>query len=91
MRPCPIVATGSTLGVVDLLDSPAPIVREATEALAVHYEHRRRDIPTAKSLALQALTCAGGGSRDGAIRHRVARLDRKLGAVGASAAAASLF
>ncbi|HEY6509855.1 MAG TPA: ribonuclease H-like domain-containing protein [Vicinamibacterales bacterium] len=77
--------------VVDLPESPAPIVREATEALAVHYEHRRRDIPTARSLALQALTHGGGGGRESAIRHRVARLDRKLGVAGASDAPASLF
>lgn len=77
--------------VVDLPDSPAHIVREATEALAVHYEHRRRDIPTARSLALQALTHGEGGRRENAIRHRVARLDRKLGAADAGAAGTSLF
>ena len=64
--------------VLDLEGSPAHIVREATDALAVHYEHRRRDLRAAKSYALQSLEFQGSPTREGAIRHRVARLDRKL-------------
>ena len=63
---------------LELEGSPPHIVREVTDALAVHYEHRRRDLRTAKSYALRALGFEGSPSRDGAIRHRVARLDRKL-------------
>jgi hypothetical protein len=58
---------------------PAPLAREASEALAVHYEHRARDLAKAKSLALRALDVDGSGARRAAIDHRVARLDRKLG------------
>jgi uncharacterized protein YprB with RNaseH-like and TPR domain len=64
--------------VLELNDSPAHIVREATEALAVHHEHRRRELRVAKSYALQSLECEGSPGREGAIRHRVARLDRKI-------------
>ena len=64
--------------VLELEGSPPNIVREATEALAVHYEHRRRDLRAARSYALQALGFEGSPSREGAIRYRVARLDRKL-------------
>ena len=64
--------------VLELEGSPPHIVREATDALAVHYEHRRRDPWTAKSYALQALQFEGSPTREDAIRHRVARLDRKL-------------
>jgi hypothetical protein len=64
--------------VLELEGSPPQIVREATDALAVHYEHRRRDLRAAKSYALQSLGFEGSPSREGAIRHRVARLDRKL-------------
>ena len=64
--------------VLELDGSPPQIVREATDALAVHYEHRRRDLLVAKSYALQALGFEGSPTREGAIRHRVARLDRKL-------------
>jgi uncharacterized protein YprB with RNaseH-like and TPR domain len=64
--------------VLEIEGSPPHIVREATDALAVHYEHRRRDLQVAKSYALQALAFEGSPTREGAIRHRVARLDRKL-------------
>ena len=63
---------------LELEGSPPHIVREATDALAVHFEHRRRDPRTAKSYALRSLQFQGSPSREGAIRHRVARLDRKL-------------
>jgi uncharacterized protein YprB with RNaseH-like and TPR domain len=58
---------------------PAAIVREATDALAVHHEHRRRDPGTARAFALQALRFHGGPARRQAIEHRLARLDRKMG------------
>ena len=64
--------------VLELEGSPPQIVREATDALAVHFEHRRRDLRAAKSYALRSLGFEGNPSREGAIRHRVARLDRKL-------------
>jgi uncharacterized protein YprB with RNaseH-like and TPR domain len=58
---------------------PPPIVREATEALAVHHEHRARDLEAARQFALQALPLQGSASRREAVQHRLARLNRKLG------------
>ena len=49
----------------------------ATEALAIHHEHRERDLEGARELALFALEEADG-VRGEDVRHRLARLDRKL-------------
>jgi uncharacterized protein YprB with RNaseH-like and TPR domain len=48
----------------------------ATEALAIHQEHRARDLAGARELALAALDEAGARTDD--LRYRLARLDRKL-------------
>jgi len=58
--------------------SPA-YAREASEALAVHHEHRARDLEMARTFALQSLSLHGTAARQQATRHRLARLDRKLG------------
>lgn len=49
----------------------------ATEALAIHHEHRERDLDGARELALFALQDAAGARADG-MRHRLARIDRKI-------------
>jgi len=49
----------------------------AAEALAIHHEHRDRDLDSARELALFALEEAEGRRADG-MRHRLARIDRKL-------------
>ena len=54
----------------------------ATEALAVHHEHREKDLAGARELAM-ALLDDDTFERDRA-RHRVERLDRKLAANGNS-------
>jgi uncharacterized protein len=53
--------------------------RFAAEALAVHHEHRDRDLDSARELALFALEEAEADGRmaDG-VRHRLARLNRKI-------------
>ncbi len=51
--------------------------RDALQALAVHHEHRSRDLVSARSFTLQALR-AERGRRLEAARHRLARLQRKL-------------
>jgi uncharacterized protein YprB with RNaseH-like and TPR domain len=61
---------------------PAPIVREAAEALAIHHEHRVRDLASAKRFTLGGLAAATDGPRPSlvsAMRHRLARIERKLG------------
>lgn len=52
--------------------------RVALEALAVHHEHRARDLIAAREMAMFALGGQAAASQTEAIRHRLARLDRKL-------------
>ena len=64
----------------------------ATEALAIHHEHRDRDLPAARELALFALEAAEeSGSRSDGIRHRLARLERKIARPRLIAKSAQLF
>ena len=49
----------------------------AVEALAIHHEHRDRDLLSARELALFALQDGDGRGSDG-MRHRLARIDRKI-------------
>jgi hypothetical protein len=57
---------------------PRPVEREASEALAVHLEHRRRDLVSARDFALRLLREDGTVARRQAAEYRLARLDRKL-------------
>ena len=51
----------------------------AVEALAIHHEHRARDLETARELTLFAIEEDGPvEARVAGMRHRLARLDRKL-------------
>ncbi len=58
---------------------PAHIAQEATEALAMHHEHRLRDLSAAREFAMQALQISASATRVQAVHHRLARIDRKLG------------
>ena len=51
----------------------------AVEALAIHHEHRKRDYAAAKALAMRLLDGDESAARADAARHRIARLERKLG------------
>ena len=64
---------------LELPECPASLVREATEALAVHHEHRARDLHAARLFALRALQFESTVPRLNAVHHRLARLTRKLG------------
>ena len=57
---------------------PPNVLREATEALAVHHEHRLRDPRAARDFAMKSLPHQGTVTRRQALHHRLARLDRKL-------------
>jgi uncharacterized protein YprB with RNaseH-like and TPR domain len=57
---------------------PWSIAREASEALAVHLEHRRRDPRSARAFALRLLQVNDSPVRRQAAEYRLARLDRKL-------------
>ncbi len=54
-----------------------PLRRFAAEALAIHHEHRDRDLNSARELAMFALHDSQG-RRAADVRHRLARLDRKI-------------
>jgi hypothetical protein len=55
----------------------SPIDRRAAEALAIHHEHRARDLATARRYA-EALRTETSGRKRQQILHRLGRLDRKL-------------
>ena len=57
---------------------PPQMLREASEALAIHHEHRERDLRAAKMFALRNLEVAAATTRGDAVRHRLARIERKL-------------
>jgi uncharacterized protein len=50
----------------------------AVEALAIHHEHRERDLVSARELALFALEEGGDHRRAERYRHRLARVERKM-------------
>ena len=64
--------------ILELPNCPPAIQREASEALAVHHEHRLRDLETARVFARQSLTVSSTRSRQDAAQYRLARLERKL-------------
>ena len=74
-----VIAADAWREILELRGCPATIVREATEALAVHHEHRLRDPLSARTFALTSLRLPVTQSRREALEHRLARLDRKLG------------
>jgi hypothetical protein len=59
--------------------APGPARRDALRALAVHHEHRSKDLDSARGFALESLRAERGRGVEAA-HHRLARLQRKLGA-----------
>jgi len=72
-------AASSWRRILELRMCPVAIAREATEALAVHHEHRERDLNAAKTFALRSLQLQATAARHQAVQYRLARLDRKMG------------
>ena len=72
-------AASSWRRILELRACSAAIAREATEALAVHHEHRERDLNAAKTFALRSLQLQATAARQQAVQYRLARLDRKMG------------
>lgn len=65
-----------------LLDVPglsAELRREGLEALAIHAEHRAKDLAAARRFALNALDVSRGSRHAPEVEHRLGRLARKLG------------
>ena len=65
---------------IDLRACPPAIAREAAEALAIHHEHRVRDLDAAKRFALRSLEVERTPRWADGVRCRVARIERKLSA-----------
>ncbi|HYM25730.1 MAG TPA: ribonuclease H-like domain-containing protein [Vicinamibacterales bacterium] len=73
---------------MEMDDCPHAVAREAAEALAIHHEHRVRDLDAARSFALKGLIPGEGAPGLGNaqrtprwaenVRYRVARIERKL-------------
>jgi uncharacterized protein YprB with RNaseH-like and TPR domain len=64
-----------------LLDEPScspPCAREAYQALAIHNEHRVRDLAAAKDFALRSLAHGPHPAWYEAVQHRVARIERRM-------------
>lgn len=69
-------AAGYWRQILDVRGGPRHVAREASEALAIHHEHRLRDLAAARAFALRSLD--NGTRWNEAVRHRLARIDRKL-------------
>ena len=67
---------------LELRACPPHLMREATEALAIHHEHRVRDLKLAKTFALRILESGPRSAWADAVMHRIARIDRKLKTTG---------
>jgi uncharacterized protein len=63
---------------LEIRGCPPPLEREATAALAIYNEHRRRDLSAAKSFALRSLDSGVRPAWRDAVQHRLARLERKM-------------
>ena len=63
---------------LDLADCPGPVAHEAARALAIHHEHRMRDLRAAQAFARHGLERSPGASHANALQHRLNRLERKL-------------
>jgi uncharacterized protein YprB with RNaseH-like and TPR domain len=63
---------------LDVRGCPPNVAREATEALAIHHEHRTRNLETAKEFALRGLSPNATANAQQATQHRLARIERKL-------------
>jgi len=73
-------AASSWRQLLEVGDCPASLRREASDALAVHLEHRLRDYQSARGYAAQSLRTDTSVARKQATLHRLSRLDRKINA-----------
>jgi hypothetical protein len=64
--------------ILDVRGCPAHIAHEASQALAIHHEHRVRDLTSARRFALRTLEHGTRAARYEASRHRLNRIDRKI-------------
>jgi uncharacterized protein YprB with RNaseH-like and TPR domain len=71
-------AAGCWRRLLDEPSCPPPCAREANEALAIHHEHRLRDLTSAKTFALRSLEHEPRPAWHQAVRHRIARIERRM-------------
>ena len=71
-------AAGCWRQLLDARGCPRHIAREATEALAIHHEHRVRDLAAAKAFARRNLEHDMPPASHDAARYRLARIERKM-------------
>ncbi len=71
-------AAGWWRQLLEVAGCPSAIRREATAALAIHHEHRDRDLEAARMFALKSLEAGAEAAWGDAVRHRLARIERKL-------------
>ncbi|MFP5380029.1 MAG: ribonuclease H-like domain-containing protein, partial [Vicinamibacteria bacterium] len=71
-------AVSAWKALVDLRGCPAALRLEAREALAIHHEHRSRDLAEARQIVLDALNDAPDARRRDAVEYRLRRLERKM-------------
>jgi uncharacterized protein len=57
---------------------PRALRHEAREALAIHHEHRSRNLQTARTLVLDVLADHGGARARAAAEYRLQRIERKM-------------
>lgn len=63
---------------LDVPGCPAHVAREASEALAIHHEHRAGDLAAARAFALKSLDVEARPAWKDAVQHRLARIQRKI-------------
>jgi tetratricopeptide (TPR) repeat protein len=64
--------------ILDIGACPEDRASEASEALAIHHEHRIRDLATAQAFALRSLKKDAHPTWNEAVHHRLARIQRKM-------------
>jgi uncharacterized protein YprB with RNaseH-like and TPR domain len=74
----PVEAAQAWAEIVTLPGCPALIRREAREALAIHHEHRSRDLRTARMFVLDALAEVPAARWRDRAEHRLRRIEGKL-------------
>jgi hypothetical protein len=71
-------AAAAWLELARLPGCPSVLRREAREALAIHHEHRSRDLQAARTFVIDALAENPAATWRAHAEHRLQRLDRKL-------------
>ncbi|MBM3771569.1 MAG: hypothetical protein FJW27_09875 [Acidimicrobiia bacterium] len=69
---------------LELPGCPRSMALEAAEALAIHHEHRTRDLDAARAFAVRTTSLSQRSTRGRDVLRRLARIDRKRAVAGCS-------